>query len=464
MGHDQTPDHPLAAAAFFGKCWAMHPAKFDEVLSLAEALLEGKQISWPEGAAGKSGARAADEPYEVEDGVAVIRVYGVLDKRMNMFSEMSGGTSYELLQTQIRQAMVDPRVHALLLDIDSPGGSVDGVQTVAGEIYAARNQKPIVAFANGQMASAAYWIGSAAHQIVAPPTAMVGSIGTRMVHRDLSGQDEQRGIKRTVIYSGKYKNVGSDAGPLSPADREELQAISDTYYDLFVEGVAQNRGRDSETVHDKMGDGKTFIGKKALKAGLIDQIGTFAEALALAREKGGSMVKNLDKARLQAENPDLYEAIRAEGAAGVTLETILTQQPQAAEPLRAEAREAGVQAERARTVKILARAGLKGVTLELIQGGAAYETALEQMVSHLDQMKAETLKALGTQSPPVLGTDPVKIESYAEPSVSAPIETRAKAEWDKDPKLQQEYGGRFETFLAYQRAKEEGRVKEITKS
>lgn len=456
MPRNEPKDHPLLAAAFFGKCWALLPAKLDEILVLAEAILDGKKIDWPEAAAGPGGARAQDEPYQVRDGVAVVRVYGVLDKRMNMFSKMSGGTSYELLGSQIWQAQADPQVKAILFDVDSPGGSVDGVKTVADQILAFRGQKPMVAFANGQMASAAYWIGAAADQVVAPATAMVGSIGTRMVHRDLSGQDAQKGVKRTVIYSGQYKNVGSDAGPLSPEDAAVLQEMSDTYYHLFVDGVAQGRGQDSATVHEKMGDGKVFIGKKALKAGLIDQIGNFDDALALARAKGGAMPKNMTKAILQAENPELFQAILAEGAASVTVEAMLAQHPDAAEKLRAE----GVTAERTRVMEILAMEGDAQISVTAIKEGQSAEETAPALLKAEKEGRAKALADLQSAAPPPAGQT-LPVDTFAEMTGSLPIEKQAMKEWDdpKDgPKLKQEFGGQFSTYLAFRQAEVQGQT------
>jgi hypothetical protein len=142
---------------------------------------------------------------------------------------------------------------------------------------------------------------------------------------------------------------------------------------------------------------------------------------------------------------EIREAAQAEITLGVTRETF----------------EEGVEAERARSVKILERAGLKGLTLELIQEGNTYEAALEKMVSHLDKMKAEALKTLGAQAPPPVGSDPPKVEIFTEPEQDAPIETRAKADWDKNRNLRAQYMDRFEAYLAFKRGEEAGTVKII---
>lgn len=389
--------------------WALHPAKFEEIAAFLDRRLAGEKLAFPEAAAGPQGNKA-DGSYDIVDGTAIIPVYGVIDKRMNMLMKYSGGTSTELLARDFQKAMNDPQVQAILLDVDSPGGSVDGPKDLADLIYQARGQgKPVVAFANGLMASAAYWIGSAADAVVGNDTAEVGSIGVAAMHYDFSLADEQAGVKRTAIFAGKYKRIASDEKPLSEEGRDYLQGIVDDYYGLFVEAVARNRGADVETVQNKMADGRIFIGKKALKAGLIDKIGNFNDALALAGQmKEGDMPKT--KEQLQAENPELYQEIRAEGAAGVTLDDLLAGNPQAAEKFRAEGRDA----ERNRTVKILTKAGLKGLTLTVIQKGDAYETALEKFWDNREKVKAEVLAAMQEEAPPVVGTSPAAVERYTE--------------------------------------------------
>lgn len=385
--------------------WALHPAKFEEIANFLDRRLAGEKLEIAAVAA-KEGNKA-DDSYEVRNGVAILPVFGVIDKRMNLLMRISGGTSTELLARDFQQALDDPDVTAILLDIESPGGSVDGPKDVADLIYQARGRKPVVAYANGLMASAAYWIGSAADVIVANETAEVGSIGVAAMHYDVSAADALNGVKRTAIFAGKYKRIASDEKPLSEEGKNYLQGIVDDYYGLFLEAVARNRRVDIETVQKNMADGRIFIGKKALKAGLVDKIGNFNDALVLARQKGGDMPKNITKEQLQAENPELYKDILAEGAAGVKPEDVISQDEALAEKLRTEGRVA----ERERCVKILSKAGLKGISLAVIQEGDDYETALEKFWDNREKVKAETLAALQEEAPPLVGTQPVAVET-----------------------------------------------------
>jgi signal peptide peptidase SppA len=450
-------DHPLVLESIQDKPWAMLPGKLEEIAAFIDSRLAGEKIDFAAAARGKSGNRA-EQRYQVQDGVAVIPVYGVLDKRMNLMMEMSGGTSTQLLARDIGQALADPEVQALVLDIESPGGAVDGTMDVADQIFAARgNGKPIVAYANGLMASAAYWIGSAASMVIANETAQVGSIGVAMMHVDRSARDAQMGLKRTAIYAGKYKRLASDEKPLSESGQEYLQSMVDDYYQIFLVAVARNRGMEPDTAHGRIADGRLFIGKKARTAGLVDKIGTFADALALAQQLGG---KNMDLKTLKAQHPETFAEAKAEGAAGVTLETLLHAQPEAAEQIKAEARQEGLKTERARTVEILEAAGLKGLTFQMIQDGTEPKTALKSFLAHYDQVRAEALATMAGAAPPVVGTQPQVGTHTDEPRGDLPIEKLAMKEWeDKETglKLQKEFGV-FETYLAFRRAEKKGQI------
>ncbi len=274
---------------WFGKPWALLPQKMDEIQAVIDARLAGIPIDlevFHEAQGRRRRHESLREAYWIQDGVAVLPLYGVLAKRANLLTNTSGGTSIELALRDLKRALDDPEVTAVVLDIDSPGGTVDGVHELSELIYTRRKAnggpKPIVAFANELMASAAYWIGSAADRIVATPTAQVGSIGVRMVHVDRSGMDQQRGIKRTEIFAGKYKTAGTDTRPLDEESREYLQSRVDRFYALFVDAVARNRGVPVAKAL-VWADGRVLIGDEALQAGMVDAIGNMDSAMAEAK-------------------------------------------------------------------------------------------------------------------------------------------------------------------------------------
>lgn len=254
--------------------WAIVPSFLDTMHQILATRLEGK-LSIEEIEARTGGS---DKPFNsayTVDGVRVIPIVGVISKRMNIFSNISGGVSTELLKQEIQEAMCDGSIKSILLEVDSSGGSVDGTFELSDFIHSQRGIKPIITFTDGIMCSAAYLIGSATDKVICTGTSQVGSIGVIMKHVDFSEKDKQDGVKETVLHSGKYKAVGSGSRPLSKEDREYMQEKLDYYYTLFVDGVARNRGVSSEKVLGDMADGRIFIGQQAVDVGLVDEIGTF---------------------------------------------------------------------------------------------------------------------------------------------------------------------------------------------
>jgi signal peptide peptidase SppA len=260
-----------------GTYWAIHPKSLNKMI---ETLPDFKNLA-------KEVIKFTSEPKErddfmLRDGVAVIPVAGPLSKRMSFWSWLFGGMSFSRLTEVFNAALADPDVEAILLDIDSPGGTVNGTEAFGDLVYSARDVKPVVAFGNGMMTSAAYWIGSGAQKVFVEKTTDVGSIGVVMVHLDWSKFDEKMGVKRTVLSSGKYKALGNDSQPLSDLAKETFQQELDYLYTQFVDTVARNRGADSKTVLEDMADGRVFIGQQAVDAGLADGTGSLDTAIEAA--------------------------------------------------------------------------------------------------------------------------------------------------------------------------------------
>jgi len=369
------------------RAWALHPAKLDEINLFIESKLSGEKLEF-KGETGKSGNKA-DEPYAVTDGVAVIPVYGTLQKRMNLFAAFSGGTSTELLKRDVIHALDNPKVNAIVLDVDSPGGSVDGTKELADVVLAGRNQKPIVTYANGMMASAGYWIGSAAGAIVTNETAIIGSIGVVLTHLDRSARDDQAGIKRTQIYAGTYKRIAGDEKPLSQEGQEYLQAMVDEYYAIFVEAVAQNRDVSTETVL-KMADGKEFIGNQALEIGLVDHIGTLETAIHLAKSMGERF---MDLKALQEKHPDLYHQVLDLGAQSVDTDKLI-----------ADSTASGVAAERQRVTEILAVEDADPAARhQAVTEGLSVDASFKLFFEMEKTQKQKQLEDLETQTPESVG-------------------------------------------------------------
>jgi signal peptide peptidase SppA len=213
-------------------------------------------------------------------GVAVIPIHGVIAPRMNLVSEISGGATYEGAGVALEEAMGRRDIGTIVLDIDSPGGSVLGATEFAGKLRAARDVKPIIAHANFEMCSAAYWLAANATEIVASPSAVVGSIGVFSIHEDLSKALEQLGVKLTYISAGKFKVDGNEAEPLSESARAHLQAAVDNFYSAFVGDVAQGRGITQEAIRTGYGQGTSVTAAAALALGMVDSIATFEDTVA----------------------------------------------------------------------------------------------------------------------------------------------------------------------------------------
>jgi len=310
--------------------WAIQPAKLLELQGIYRAHLAGERadIAAIEARLGRPLANEP-KPYDIVDGVAVIPVEGVIAKKMNLFSQISGGVSTELVARDLQAALADESVHSIVLNVDSPGGTVDGVQQLAAIVAGA--SKPVVTLAGGLMASAAYWIGSAAQAVyIADNTTAVGSIGVVAAHTDVSGAEAQRGIKTTEIAAGKYKRIASQYAPLSEEGRQTLQDQVDTYYSIFVGDVAAARSVTPEKVLQDMADGRMFIGQQAVAAGLVDGVVTLSALIdklnadrasashsprAITTTWKGTAAMTITRDQLAADAPELLASLQAEGAA-----------------------------------------------------------------------------------------------------------------------------------------------------
>lgn len=271
-------EHILAEVA--RRPWAILPEKFHAIAAFLALAASGVKLSEEEiRAAINAGPRVTPN---TPGSVALIPVQGIISHRAPMMSDISGpgGTSTEKIAAQFRQAMADPGCKAIVFDVDSPGGSVDGVPELVEEIRAGRKDKKSVAVANTFAASAAYWIASAAGELVCAPSGQVGSIGVFAAHEDLSKALEAQGVKISFISAGKFKTDGSPYEPLSDTARQDMQAKVDAYYEMFVKGVAKNRGVAAGVVESDMGQGRMVLAKDAVAADMCDAVGTLDSVLA----------------------------------------------------------------------------------------------------------------------------------------------------------------------------------------
>jgi signal peptide peptidase SppA len=403
-----------------GYPWAITAPMMHQISRIYHDHLEGKtpDIKAIEAQLGRPLTNEPQKGYETVDGIAVISVTGVIAKRMNLFMEISGGRSIELLAQDFRDALADPTVRAIMLKVDSPGGSIDGIFEFADLIYESRIVKPIVALAYGAMASAAYLIGSAAQEVYASDVAtQVGSIGVVATHRDTSKIDESSGVVTTEIYRGKYKRLVT-SGSLSEEARTHMEDQVDYFYSLFIDAVARYRGVSADTVLTTMSTdvNDIFIGQQAVDAGLVDGIlaadRVITHAVTLARvqppasnkqgrpltiHKEVTMDKFATLADFVAAYPEFAAELRAQGQAQVDQEPI-----KAAERTRIIAL-IGAAASTEMAEKLTAAIN-SGVTAEALKAlgvsfAAAPNAALEAEVADLKTKNLELIKASGAGNP-----------------------------------------------------------------
>jgi signal peptide peptidase SppA len=213
--------------------------------------------------------------------VAIIPLTGLIRPRSSFLSWLFGGAYGGLVgfQQDLQEAVADPNITAIVIDVDSPGGLTDLVPETAALIRSLRGTKPIIAVANTLAASAAYWLAAQADELVITPSGKAGSIGVFVVHEDWSSFNTKFGVEPTYISAGKYKTDGNPDEPLTPSATEELQQLVEDLYSMFVADVATGRGVSTDTVEAGYGQGRALLASRALEAGLVDRIATIDDVI-----------------------------------------------------------------------------------------------------------------------------------------------------------------------------------------
>lgn len=302
-------NHQLLIADFLATPWALMP----ERLNALAAVLARWSGNAPAGedvmqriAADRS-ARESRRQASVTTsggGIAVLPLYGIVTQRGNMVEDASGpGTvSTQQFSAALHQLLADDTVGQILIDIDSPGGSVYGVAELADEIQSARAHKPVVAVANSLAASAAYWIGCSASEFYVTPGGEVGSIGVWQAHQDYSRALDDAGVKTTLISAGKFKVEGNPYAPLDDEAQAFMQSRVDDYYGAFIKAVAKGRGVPIAQVREGMGQGRVLGADAALANGMVDGVATFDDVLKKMRRDARAQIKPTASRLNQARN------------------------------------------------------------------------------------------------------------------------------------------------------------------
>ena len=356
---------PRAFELAASRPWLMLPADLDNLMAIADRQGD------PEALEARLG-RPLDNTRAVtmRDGIAVIPVTGPIMRYANLFTRISGATSTQELATDLQAALDNPQVKGILLNMDSPGGEANGINELGDMIYAARGKKPIKAYAGGSLASGAYWLASAADEVVIDDTALVGSIGVVV---EVFLRKAADGEKRYTITSSNAPNKRPDLE--TEEGRGEIAKSINALGEVFVAKVARNLGVDPEQV-PAMGDhGGLRVGAAAVEAGLAHRLGSL-ESLITEMAKSAATPRKLSMTTVKT-TAELHAALAA-GADPQTIQIAAAEQVDTAAIKTAAAAEA-VTAERAR-IKGINELSAKGFEKEIeaaIDGGSSVEaTAL----------------------------------------------------------------------------------------
>lgn len=252
--------------------WAMTP---DAMTRLARDYSRRGHMSKADIDAMTAEKEARAKPIRVASGrVARLNIYGIVSQYASWW-----GTSTETIGQQFDLLMTDKSVGAIVLNIDSPGGSVYGTKMLADKIFAARGIKPVYAIANSLAASALYWIGSSAEQFYVVPGGEVGSVGVYCMHVDWSKFNEDLGVNPTYISAGKYKVEGHPDAPLDEEARAAMQVSVNQYYEDFIAAVARNRNVKASDVRKGFGEGRCLKDEFALAENMVDRVCTIDELI-----------------------------------------------------------------------------------------------------------------------------------------------------------------------------------------
>ncbi len=212
-------------------------------------------------------------------GVAVVACYGVIVQRAGMMTEWCGGTSTQQLTSWLRELERDESVQQILVDFDTPGGSVYGVAEAGAEIRRIRAAKPIVGISNSLCASAGYWLGSQCSEFYITPGGEAGSIGVYQMHQSWAKYMQELGIDTRFLSAGKYKVEGNPYEALSEEGEAFLLSRVKEYYDDFVSAVAKGRSVPVDAVRNGMGQGRVLGGAACVAEKMADGVMTFDEVM-----------------------------------------------------------------------------------------------------------------------------------------------------------------------------------------
>ncbi|MFS8174988.1 S49 family peptidase [Vreelandella titanicae] len=394
-----------------GRPWLITSEALDTVMAVADRQGDVEALETRLG-------RSLDNTRSVtvRDGVAVIPVTGPIFRYANLFTEISGATSTQVLATDFQTAFDDPAIKAIIPVFDTPGGEATGINELGDLIYNMRGRKPVIAYVSGMAASAGYWLASAADEVVVDDTGQLGSVGVVL---SLRKREDRPGEKSYEIVSSNAPNKRPDLE--TEAGRAQLQTRTDELANVFLDKVARNRGIPREEVNDRFRQGGIATGALAIEAGMADRLGSLESLIAeLAGSSASNQPRSITMTTVKT-TAELQAAIEA-GTDPKTIQ-IAAAETVDTDKLRTEAAEA--ERQRCIGIQALAMPGFEKEVAEALSNGATVEAtglalfkaATDRGIS-LQSIKGDSTEA-GTTTPPKDGDAAETERAQAVDAISA---------------------------------------------
>jgi signal peptide peptidase SppA len=402
----QTTIKPSRCAAQVFGAWACEPRALRSYVDLAKSgrIQPKTQDEPPETEYESDNGSPGPNLYSVVNGIAIIQVRGPISKYPHSYMDGLGGTASTRTRQAVRAASRDGAAQAILLILDTPGGTVAGLDDLARDVADAKRQKSVYAYCEDMCCSAGYWIASQCQRIYANHTALIGCLGVLCLVYDTSGAYAKEGTQVFAITSDGsevFKPEGHDGVPITPEREADLKREANEVNAHFLAAVQNGRGFTAEETKTLF-DGRSFVGSNAQQLGLIDEVVSIDAAIQAISTEVQQMNQD-DFTKYAAEHP---EAVKTVAAGLVTA-------------AKEEGHAQGVKAERERFEAIFA---LKGASAEFardqFRAGADSRTAHTALADNIladnqrlqqelaEAKKNPTANRGADRSPPPLALDP----------------------------------------------------------
>ena len=247
----------------------------------------------------------------VTGNTAHIKITGVIASGHDSFFGADAASSEEIVKN-IKKAEENPRIKAILIDINSPGGSAVASEEIAAAVKGSK--KPVVALIRDIGTSGAYWAASAADRIVASPLSITGSIGATASYLEFSRLMEKYGVGYERVVSGEFKDAGAPFRRLEKSEQELFQEMVELTAAYFAQSVKENR-KLSDEVAEAISSGRIYTGQQALEIGLVDELGNIEKAKEVIKEKTG--LESVKFAKYKVQKPFSIASLLSQQAAVV---------------------------------------------------------------------------------------------------------------------------------------------------